>query len=184
MTPFRLLLIDQDGVLADFDQGVRRAWRHRYGTEAPIGQRRHFYLRDDIAPQHRAQLHAICTAPGFLAGLPPMSGSQDAVRQLLAHGHDVRICTSPTNTYQNCVTEKFIWVEQHLGTDWVGRVILSKDKTWVRGDILIDDKPLVSGSLQPLWTQWLYDAPYNRHCRDRRRVTWSDKNSWGNLLTR
>ena len=177
-----LLLIDQDGVLADFDQGVRLAWRAQYHSEAPIGSRQHFYLRDDMAPQYHQQLHDIYTRPGFFATLPPIAGAVEALHTLLAHGLDVHICTAPISDYQNCVAEKFMWVEQHLGREWVSRIILTKDKTWVRGDILIDDKPQISGSLAPLWTQWLYDAPYNRQYHDRRRVCWQDSASWADLL--
>ena len=36
------------------------------------------------------------------------------------------------------------------------------DKTLVRGDVLIDDKPHVTGSNAPTWQHLLYDAPYNR----------------------
>lgn len=179
----RLLLIDQDGVLADFDAGVRTAWRQRYGEAAPLTQRRHFYLRDDMAAQHHARLHALYTTAGFFAALPPMPGALAAMQNLLAAGHDVRICTSPINDYRHCVTEKLQWVAAHLGSDWVQRVILTKDKTWVRGDILIDDKPHISGSLTPLWTHWLYDAPYNRDdTLGRRRVLWTEPESWADLL--
>jgi 5'-nucleotidase len=34
----------------------------------------------------------------------------------------------------------------------------------VRGDILVDDKPVVSGSLRPEWVHVLHDRPYNRNC--------------------
>ena len=179
----RLVLIDQDGVLADFDAGVRAAWQARYGEDAPFAERRHFYLRDDMAPQHHARLQAVYTAAGFFAGLPPIEGAVAALHELLAAGHDVRICTSPINDYRNCVGEKLQWVEQHLGSDWVGRVVLTKDKTWVRGDVLIDDKPHISGSLTSVWTHWLYDAPYNRDdVQGRRRVVWAERDSWMDLL--
>lgn len=178
----KLLLVDQDGVLADFDAGVRRDWQQHYGSPLPVAARRHFYLRDDMAPEHHRALHALYTRPGFFAGLPPVPGAVAALHALLAHGHDVRICTSPINDYRHCVAEKLMWVEQHLGGDWVGRVVLTKDKTWVRGDVLIDDKPAISGSLAPLWQHWLYDAPYNRHLDDRPRVVWQQADSWSALL--
>ncbi|WP_455003872.1 5' nucleotidase, NT5C type, partial [Cardiobacterium hominis] len=81
------------------------------------------------------------------------------------------------------VGEKIAWVEEHLGFDWTARVMLTKDKTLVRGDILIDDKPEISGSLSPVWQHWLYDAPYNRHINTPRRIRWQDPASWATLLT-
>merc|ERR1712048_684490 len=60
---------------------------------------------------------------------------------------------------------------------WLKRLILTCDKTTVRGDFLIDDKPSICGSQQPLWTQIIFDAPYNRDvglgCR-RRLHLWDD----------
>lgn len=178
----KLLLIDQDGVLADFDLGIREAWLRRYGVPAPLGERHHFYLRDDMAPAYHQQLHALYSGVGFFANLPPIEAGLDAIQRLLAAGHDVRICTSPIHDYQHCVTEKFDWVRQHLGESWLSRIVLTKDKTWVRGDILIDDKPQISGSLSPLWQHWLYDQPYNRDSHHPHRVRWSDERTWACLL--
>ena len=119
-----LILLDQDGVLADFEHGIAHGWQTRYGTPVPLPQpRQNFYVRDDAAP------------------------------------------------------------EEHLGFDWTARVMLTKDKTLVRGDILIDDKPEISGSLSPVWQHWLYDAPYNRHINTPRRIRWQDPASWATLLT-
>lgn len=177
-----LLLLDQDGVLADFDAGIRKAWQRDYGAPAPLGERRHFYLREDLAPQYHQQLYALYAAQGFFINLPPVSSAIDAAQRLLAAGHDVRICTSPIHQYRYCVTEKFDWIVRYLGDEWISRIILTKDKTWVRGDILIDDKPHISGSLPPLWQHWLYDQPYSRHVSHPHRVIWSDPSTWSNLL--
>ena len=59
--------------------------------------------------------------------------------------------------YYNCVLEKYQWVEAHFGYDWTKRVILTRDKTIVSGDILIDDKPEITGCAMPPWQHVLYD---------------------------
>ena len=41
---------------------------------------------------------------------------------------------------------QFEWVQEHLGQDWTGRMIVTKDKTMAYGDILIDDRPNVTGT--------------------------------------
>ena len=110
-----------------------------------------------------------------------MAGAIDAFYELLDKGHDVRICTSPITEFQYCVGEKFLWLEKHLGKDFVKRIILTKDKTWVRGDVLIDDKPIITGSLTPTWKHWHYLHPYNAHLPNKK-VTWENRESWAELL--
>ncbi len=41
---------------------------------------------------------------------------------------------------------QFEWVQQHLGRGWVNRLVITKDKTIVTGDLLIDDRPKIKGS--------------------------------------
>jgi 5'-nucleotidase len=80
---------------------------------------------------------------------------------MLAAGHDVRICTSPLSGARFCAAEKIQWVHDRLGPEWERRVIITKDKTLVRGDVLIDDKPEVTGALVPTWEHLVFEAPYN-----------------------
>ena len=83
-----------------------------------------------IIPSERLRetVDEIYTSPGFFRELRPIAGALDAVR----------ICTSPLNQYRNCVPEKHEWVERHLGAEFVGRMIVTKDKTLVHGDVLVD----------------------------------------------
>lgn len=170
-----LVLIDQDGVLADFNQGFEAAWRragHAYPV-VPSTARRHFRLTDEYPADLRSDVEAIYTAPGFFRDLPPIPGALDAVHALLAQGHQVGICTSPLDAYRHCVTEKYEWVERHLGRAFLSRLILTKDKTLIHGDVLIDDKPTITGLRQPAWQHVIYDQPYNRHV-DGPRLDWSN----------
>ena len=168
-----------DGVLADFEGGFVRAWTQRFPEHPPVpkGERRHFSLLEDY-PLQQPMVQAVYHAPGFFRDLEPMPGALDAVRDILSLDHDVRICSSPLNRYINCVPEKYEWVERHLGTEFVPRLILAKDKTWVHGDYLIDDKPEVIGSRTPSWQHVVFDQPYNRHVAGLR-MNWSN---WRDVL--
>ncbi len=175
-----LVLIDQDGVLADFDQGFYAAWAQS-GHDHPAlppHQRKSFYVRDDYPAHLATSVEQIYTAPGFFRDLKPIEGAVEAIQGLLNAGHDVRICTSPLNSYRNCVQEKYEWVEQHLGLDFVARMIVTKDKTVVFGDVLIDDKPTITGTRTPSWRHILYSQPYNQHVTGER-LTWQN---WRNVL--
>jgi 5'-nucleotidase len=172
-----IILLDQDGVLADFERGFIDAWRKRHPDIAPIEyeDRKSFHLTRDYPPELHERVTAIYTAPGFIRDLPPMPGALDAARELIALGMDVRICTSPLRQYDHCVAEKFQWVERHLGRACTERIIMTRDKTLIHGGLLIDDKPEIEGAVaRPRWKHIVYDAPYNRHITGRPRLTWAN----------
>jgi 5'-nucleotidase len=169
-----LILIDQDNVLADFETGFRAAWEasgHPHPALPPHA-RKSFYVKQDYPAHLAPAVEAIYTAPGFFRALPPLPGALAGIAGLLEAGHDVRICTSPLQAYHHCVTEKFEWVEHHLGLEFVNRIILTRDKTLVHGDSLIDDNPRITGARAPAWRHILYDQPYNRHVPGPR-MTWA-----------
>lgn len=171
------ILIDQDGVLADFEAGLLSVWRKKYPERSfiPLAQRTTFYSTEQYSPEYKQDLVSIYTAAGFIRDLPPIPGAISALLEMAQAGHTVRICTSPLSVYQNCVEEKHEWVERYLGSDWVKRLVLTKDKTEIRGDFLIDDKSLVSGDLEPTWEHIIFDQPYNRSIHDRKRlINWND----------
>lgn len=175
-----LVLVDQDGVLADFDRGFNVAWHAKYPDRdvVDLALRRNFHLRDDYPEYYRAEIKDLQASPGFILGLPPVPRALEAVRAMLDAGHDVRICTAPLSRFTHCVPEKFQWVEDHLGPEWVARIVLTKDKTLVRGDVLIDDKPEVTGGLVPTWEHLVFEAPYNTAAGGRR-VNWGN---WQEVL--
>lgn len=66
-------------------------------------------------------------------------------------------------------------MEEHLGRDFVKRLILTKDKTLVFGDFLIDDKPEIKGVKLPSWEHLIFDQPYNINIiNNKRRINWNN----------
>ena len=175
-----IILLDQDNVLADFETAFYSAWAKSGCSFPPIEleRRRTFYLSEDYPAEHHDLLHSIYTAPGFFRDLKPMKGAVQAVREMLAQGHTVKICTTPIMKYYNCVLEKYEWVEKHLGFEMTKSMVLTRDKTLVQGDIIIDDKPEISGLVKPTWEHIIYDHPYNRN-RSNRRLNWAN---WRQVL--
>ncbi len=168
------ILVDMDGVLADFERGFEEAWRATYPDlpVVPAAERRHLLVQDEYPPEWRGHVHAIFHAPGFFRTLPPVPGGRGALEALLALGCDVRLCSTPLLDYRHCVVEKYEWVERELGPAWLDRLILTRDKTIIRADVLIDDRPQLDGTDAPTWEHILYDQPYNRTDRGKRRLTW------------
>lgn len=112
--------------------------------------------------------------PGFYARLEPIEGAIDALKSMVEAGHEVILVTSPWLTNPTCITDKFNWVAKHLGAEWAQRVIITKDKTHVAGDILIDDKPEIKGTATPTWKHVLFDQPYNVNVPKGRITSWLD----------
>ena len=90
----------------------------------------------------------------FFRDLPPMAGAIDALRAMRASGrYRCILCTSPILTSRHCAQDKYDWVREHLGEEWLTDMVLTADKTSVRGDVLIDDKPVITGGANPVWEQ-------------------------------
>ena len=176
-----IILVDQDGPLADFERGFLEKWRAQFPHEffMPLHQRKNFYVRDDYPKDLRDKVESIYFAPNFYLNLPPVTGSIEALRTLFLLGHDVRICTSPLSRYENCVLEKYQWIEKHLGRDFTKRIILSKDKALIKGHFLIDDKPAIENAETAEWEHIIYDCPYNQDVLYKKRLTWMN---WKKVL--
>ncbi|XP_059764273.1 5'(3')-deoxyribonucleotidase, cytosolic type [Balaenoptera ricei] len=185
------VLVDMDGVLADFEAGLLRGFRRSFPGEphVPLQERRGFLaceqyraLRPDLADK----VASVYEAPGFFLDLEPIPGALEAMREMNdMQDTEVFICTSPLMKYDNCVHEKYRWVEKHLGPQFVERIILTRDKTVVLGDLLIDDKDTIQGQEEtPSWEHILFTCCHNQHLAlpppRRRLLSWMD--NWKEII--
>lgn len=170
-----------DGVIADFDSEFLRRWRERYPDKfyVPLAERTTFYVKEQYPDELKPLASEIIWEPGFFRDMMPVDGGREALFEMNKMGFEVFICTSPLSTYKNCVLEKFEWVDKVLGSQWVDRLLLTKDKTLIKADYLIDDKPNITGvEDMPSWEHIVYDCPYNRGV-NKRRITWEN---WKDVL--
>jgi len=78
---------------------------------------------------------------GFYENLEPLEGAIDALNALRNRAeYEVYILTAPSVFNPLSYTEKRNWVEKHIGFEMLNRLIISPDKSLLRGDILIDDR--------------------------------------------
>lgn len=176
------ILVDMDGVIVDFEAWFLARWQalHPDKPYIEIKNRTLFYVSDEYPIEYRKFVHAILQEKGFFENMPPVPGGIQALREMEQLGWEVFICTSPLIRYENCVVEKFAWVEKHLGAEWVGKLILTSDKTIIQGDFLIDDNPKITGAeSNPTWEHLVYAQAYNRQVQNRRRLTWDN---WKTVL--
>ncbi|XP_076791597.1 5'(3')-deoxyribonucleotidase, cytosolic type isoform X2 [Arvicanthis niloticus] len=153
------VLVDMDGVLADFESALLQGFRRRFPGDphVPLEQRRGFFAEEQyraLRPDLEEKLVSVYEAPGFFLNLEPIPGAVDALREMNdMQDTEVFICTTPLRKYDHCVGEKYRWVEQNLGPQFVERIILTRDKTVVMGDLLIDDKDDIQERLLSLLPQ-------------------------------
>ncbi len=91
--------------------------------------------------------------PGFFRTLAPILGAIEGINKLVALGYEVYILTSPSIKNPHCWTEKAQWVEEHLGFEWLKKLIITKQKGLLHKDTdsldnrtyLIDDHNVEGG---------------------------------------
>ncbi|KAM8961490.1 5'(3')-deoxyribonucleotidase, mitochondrial [Pelodytes ibericus] len=164
------VLVDMDGVLADFEGGFLKKYRARYPTEPYIEleDRRGFWVSEQyekLKPGLSVKAISIWETKNFFLDLDPIVGAVEAVKEMAGlKNTDVFICTSPIKRYQHCPYEKYAWVEKHFGHEFLEQIVLTRDKTVVSADLLIDDRPDILGvEPNPTWEHILFTACHNKH---------------------
>jgi 5'-nucleotidase len=171
------ILVDMDGVIVDWDKGFRDLWCDR----APIDRFKSYIMQECVPASFMEAATAVSRRPGFFASLPPYADAIECVKHLHSlEGFSVFICTSPLLDNPTCIQDKIDWTKKYFGPEWVERLILTRDKTTVRGDILIDDKPGIKGSHHPTWVQIVFDQPYNVEYdkQTHRMYSWTNRTQW------
>ncbi len=185
----KVVLVDMDGVLADTESFFRRLWEGKFPKVAcplPAGEiRKTNSLRGGVdGEEDNKKISEIIYSEEFIKNIPPIAGAIEALKEISDRGHDVFIVTTPflSPDYSKGVAIKYEWIKEHFGNeDWVHRMIPIRDKTYLKGDIMIEDSPNVGGECTPEWEYVVFTQPYNLHITDKRRIdNWKD---WRNILT-
>lgn len=162
-----IVLVDMDGPLADFDRAFHdlctaRGWPlhstfetqcHRFATDC----------MDDNS--HAAEARRIVDSCHWFLDLEVVDGAVDGLAEL-DRVAEVWICTKPLEANPYCRDDKAAWVERYLGEHWLRRLILSPDKSMVRGSILLDDAPKPPWFERAEWAPVIFPTPWNGHGSD------------------
>lgn len=177
------VLVDMDDVVAEWGAGYDVLLDEHGEAAAGIprrADRMHWDLHRDRTPAERKIIQKIMVEPGFYRMLRAVPGARTALREMRDAGYDIRFVSAPYVSNPTCASDKIAWIARHYGSQWAQRVVLTTDKTIVRGDYLIDDRPDITGAEDPSWEHILFTQPYNKHIEDRRRISsWSE---WRNIL--
>lgn len=168
------ILVDIDGTIADFNGEFDRRYKKLYPDEIfiPSENRKTFHIESSYPKELADKIVDIFHEPGYFRSLQPIEGAIDALHMLDGKGYKIFLCTAPLTNAHGSMQEKVDWVKEHLGKRWIKKMIITDDKTLVRGSILIDDKPDIKGLVAPDWQQLYYDQPYNRSCGGERMIHW------------
>jgi 5'-nucleotidase len=172
------LLVDMDAVIAHWGDWFD-TWLDTYREAAAniprTKDQQQWDLNHGRTADEKRIIKEIMTAPGFYRNIKPIPGAKQALKAALKAGHDVRIVSSPYISNPTCASDKIDWIVRHYGSRWASRLVLTNDKTVVRGDFLIDDKPEITGAMEPTWEHVVFgDYAYNRHVPGLRISAWSE----------
>ncbi|WP_198013054.1 5' nucleotidase, NT5C type [Microbacterium sp. oral taxon 186] len=132
-------------------------------------------MRAGLTPHQGKIIEAVFTADGFFGDLPPIAGARRVLRELTGLGHHITFASTPYRTSRTSAGDKLAWMRRVHGQTAASRTALVEDKTTLIADILIDDKPNITGYYTPRWRQLLYgEYPYNLHIPGPRLRQWTN----------
>lgn len=141
------VLVDMDGVMADFDTSA-------LANIAPdqIVERSDFYVARDYPIELQPTIEAVYNAPGFFENLAPMPGLLEGWQAMIDAGYAPKVASAPLTSNPTAVEGKIKWLgrvmEPDFGASVVEEAIIDKNKWKYSGLALIDDRPDVPRGLE------------------------------------
>jgi glycosyltransferase involved in cell wall biosynthesis len=120
-----VILIQLEGCLMDCEKGFRKKWKNR-----PILNREKSWNIESCVPTaYSSVAKDISRQKGFFEELDWINGAEEALHGMKSVGFQIFLSLTHQMTEPlSCLQEKMNWVKNHLGEEWVERVILASDK--------------------------------------------------------
>lgn len=170
-----VVLVDMDGVLADFDAAVL----DHLPPEITRVARENFYIAEDY-PRHVAHVRYITSHPDFFLNLPLVDNALRGWQRLIDAGYHPRVCSAPLSRNKRSARNKLAWLRRHFAPRFgelvVSEAIIDREKYRYDALALIDDRPEIdTGNGRATWRHIVFDRPYNAHSSATLRIRgWDD----------
>jgi 5'-nucleotidase len=174
-----IILVDMDNTIVDYSTPIADAIKTEGQVDADATN---WFTFTDQKPLRRIQKKTQ-SSPHFFLSLRPLEGAIECLKELEKLGHTIFIVSSPSVTSDTCHSDKSKWLMEHMGEKWARQLVLTKDKTIIFGNYLIDDKEEITGVCDnPAWKHIIFTQPYNLQQSHERRLNKWDMNELLTLL--
>lgn len=160
------VLLDMDGVLADFDDHLFEVTSHLpWSSDQKAGLWRFATDGWHSHPDRKELVREVrrtVEAPGWFASLPVLPGAKNGVAEIIDRGHTVWVVSKPLEANPTCASDKYAWIAEHF-PELAKNVILAPQKHLVSGDVLIDDAIKAREAVRADWLPVHFPYPHNAH---------------------
>ncbi len=180
----KIVLVDMDGVIAEFDQAWIKAYYSYYPEKTlPINKSKcGCYFEHPVWSDPTTNLEMYKVLYNYLNLfyiLDPIPNALRSIKEMEKCGYTIFFCSHPTVENSTCASDKYEWLKKHFGLEYAKKLILTQDKTVIYGDYLIDDKVIIDGvNKNPSWKHLLFKTPYNScicgYLHDKNLFTWEN----------
>ena len=152
------ILIDMDDVLEHLVDAMVEWINEKYGTSAKVEDVREWDMTKAFPTLEREQVYSCEFDDEFWKTVKPMEGADEALRTLIAEGHEIYIVTASFYQTMKSKMENVLF-RYYPYLDW-NQVIITRHKQMLSADVLIDDGPhnLEGGNYRKI----LFEANHNR----------------------
>lgn len=177
----QIVLVDMDGVLADFEEPNNDIVRANFPDIQVVTERSEFYFKETYRdyPEVVEKVEAECRLPGFIRSFPIVDGAIYGWQRILEAGYTPRLCTSPLENHDTIITEKKDWLEEYFvprfGAWVIDTAIFNRDKSGYDAIAIIDDRPTLRNIEKAVWQHIVFSRSYNQAVQTEFRVEdWYD----------
>lgn len=177
------ILVDMDDVLAKFDQHLLNLYNAKYNDNVTPLDMFDWDMTKYVKKECGNDIFELMRTPGFFRQLEVKDYAVEVITRLVGKNFNILIVSDSPKGYgfedyeknhtyvSNPADDKRDWIQAHFPMIPQSNIFLGSQKYYVRGDVLIDDKPDTFLKFEKLGLECLLmDRPYNQHINTDKRV--------------